>query len=217
MFRKAVELKPEHEEAAAELRRLAPEPPPEEEAESERPGRAACSRSCSARSERLSAAWSGAHRGLVLAAILALGAAIPAAGRYLRARSTATASPARRCSRGRKTFRVQTPYGRLVIPRAKVERIVHDDGSEEVLNAPEAPPTAAPASAPAPRARDHRQELLARVGPDPKGTQRGPDACASRCASTRSPLATYVDAPHRPGGPAGRHRQHVLLRPRAVR
>lgn len=39
-----------------------------------------------------------------------------------------------------KTFRVQTPYGRLVIPRTKVERIIHDDGSEEVLNAPEAPP-----------------------------------------------------------------------------
>ena len=33
MFRKAVELKPEHEEAAAELQGLAPEPPPTEEAE----------------------------------------------------------------------------------------------------------------------------------------------------------------------------------------
>lgn len=39
-----------------------------------------------------------------------------------------------------KTFRVQTAYGRLVIPRAKIERVVHDDGTEEVLNAPEAPP-----------------------------------------------------------------------------
>jgi hypothetical protein len=41
--------------------------------------------------------------------------------------------------KGTKTFRVKTPYGRLVIPRTKVERILHDDGSEEVLNAPEAP------------------------------------------------------------------------------
>lgn len=41
--------------------------------------------------------------------------------------------------KGTKTLRVQTPYGRLVIPRAKVERILHDDGTEEVLNAPEAP------------------------------------------------------------------------------
>jgi hypothetical protein len=42
-----------------------------------------------------------------------------------------------------KTFRVQTPYGRLVIPRSKVERILHDDGTEEVVNAtaPAAPAT----------------------------------------------------------------------------
>jgi tetratricopeptide (TPR) repeat protein len=33
MFKKAVELKPEHEEAAAELRALAPEPEPEEQVE----------------------------------------------------------------------------------------------------------------------------------------------------------------------------------------
>jgi tetratricopeptide (TPR) repeat protein len=37
MFRKAVELKPEHEEAAAELLALAPEPPPAEEAEESPP------------------------------------------------------------------------------------------------------------------------------------------------------------------------------------
>jgi hypothetical protein len=39
-----------------------------------------------------------------------------------------------------KIFRVQTPYGRLVIPRDKVVKIVHDDGKEDVLNAPEPPP-----------------------------------------------------------------------------
>jgi hypothetical protein len=39
-----------------------------------------------------------------------------------------------------KSYRVQTVYGRLVIPRSKVERIVHEDGSEEKVNAPEAPP-----------------------------------------------------------------------------
>jgi hypothetical protein len=41
--------------------------------------------------------------------------------------------------------RVQTPYGTLVIPADKVERIRRDDGNEEVLNVPPAPdPTPAP-------------------------------------------------------------------------
>ncbi len=38
-------------------------------------------------------------------------------------------------------FTVQTPFGRLVIPRAKVERIVHDDGTEESVSTPPRPPT----------------------------------------------------------------------------
>ena len=43
--------------------------------------------------------------------------------------------------KGTKTFTVQTPYGRLSVPRTKVERILHDDGKEEVLNPPPpAPP-----------------------------------------------------------------------------
>ncbi len=42
--------------------------------------------------------------------------------------------------KGKKTFTVQTPYGRLVIPRSKVEKIVHDDGSEELLNPSEVQP-----------------------------------------------------------------------------
>jgi hypothetical protein len=37
--------------------------------------------------------------------------------------------------------RVQTPYGTLLIPRSKVERIIHDDGSEVLLSVP---PTPAP-------------------------------------------------------------------------
>jgi hypothetical protein len=43
--------------------------------------------------------------------------------------------------------RVQTPYGVLVIPADKVERIRRDDGSEQVL---QAAPAAAPALAPTP-------------------------------------------------------------------
>lgn len=44
-------------------------------------------------------------------------------------------------------YKVQTAYGRLVIPRGKVLKIVHDDGREEVLDAAAAaipPPAAGP-------------------------------------------------------------------------
>jgi hypothetical protein len=49
-----------------------------------------------------------------------------------------------------KRVRLQTPYGVLVIPTEKVDRIKRDDGSEEVLRPAAAPtptPTPAPASA----------------------------------------------------------------------
>jgi len=48
-------------------------------------------------------------------------------------------------SRGTRRVRVQTPYGTLVIPRAKVERILKDDGTEEVVTPP---PTPAPTPVP---------------------------------------------------------------------
>jgi hypothetical protein len=47
-------------------------------------------------------------------------------------------------AKGTKRVRVQTPYGLLVIPREKVERIKKDDGTEEVLNAPAPVPTPTP-------------------------------------------------------------------------
>jgi len=37
---------------------------------------------------------------------------------------------------GGRTFRIQTPYGVILIPRTKVKRIIHDDGREEVLSTP---------------------------------------------------------------------------------
>jgi hypothetical protein len=48
--------------------------------------------------------------------------------------------------------RVQTPYGPLVIPVDKVERILRDDGREELLTPPAAP-TPAPTPPPPPPAR----------------------------------------------------------------
>lgn len=50
--------------------------------------------------------------------------------------------------KGKRTITVQTPYGRLSIPRAKIQKIVKDDGSEEIVNP--GPPTAPP---PPPRSR----------------------------------------------------------------
>jgi hypothetical protein len=51
-------------------------------------------------------------------------------------------------AKGTKRVRVQTPYGLLVIPREKVERIKKDDGTEEVLNAPAPVPTPTPTPKP---------------------------------------------------------------------
>jgi hypothetical protein len=48
--------------------------------------------------------------------------------------------------------RVQTPYGTLVIPADKVERIRRDDGTEEVLNVPPKPDPTPPPPPPPPAA-----------------------------------------------------------------
>jgi hypothetical protein len=49
--------------------------------------------------------------------------------------------------------RLQTPYGVLVIPADKVDRIRRDDGSEELLSAPPVPPPAPPPPPPPPATR----------------------------------------------------------------
>jgi hypothetical protein len=46
--------------------------------------------------------------------------------------------------------RLQTPYGVLVVPADKVERILRDDGSVEVMNAPPAPAPPPPPPPPPP-------------------------------------------------------------------
>jgi hypothetical protein len=61
----------------------------------------------------------------------------------------------RTVSRTTRSFGVQTPFGRLNIPRARVEKIVRPDGTEESFEAPGAPAagaaaSAAPATAPSP-------------------------------------------------------------------
>jgi len=41
---------------------------------------------------------------------------------------------------GTKRIKLRTPYGRLEVPRTEIQRLVWDDGREEVLNAPPEPP-----------------------------------------------------------------------------
>ena len=50
--------------------------------------------------------------------------------------------------KGKQAFTVQTAFGRLVIPRSRIQRIIRADGSEEVLNAPLIVPVATPEPAP---------------------------------------------------------------------
>ncbi|HEY6555515.1 MAG TPA: hypothetical protein VI669_19315 [Vicinamibacteria bacterium] len=52
--------------------------------------------------------------------------------------------------RGTVRLRLQTPYGLLIIPLDKIEKIVRDDGSEESLNAPDAAGAAVALAAPTP-------------------------------------------------------------------
>lgn len=52
-------------------------------------------------------------------------------------------------SKGRRAFVVQTPYGRLTLPRDEIARIAWGDGREEILRPEPSPPPAVP---PAPRA-----------------------------------------------------------------
>jgi hypothetical protein len=53
-------------------------------------------------------------------------------------------------SRTPRRFRLQTPYGLLMIPREAVGRIERDDGAVEVINAPPAPPAPLPPPPPEP-------------------------------------------------------------------
>jgi hypothetical protein len=45
-------------------------------------------------------------------------------------------------TKGKTSFVVQTPFGRLTLPRAKVQKVIHPDGSEEAVTAP--PPAPEP-------------------------------------------------------------------------
>lgn len=64
----------------------------------------------------------------------------------------------------KRAFVVQTEFGRLSIPRTRVERIVKDDGTEEVINAPGSTPADLSAGANAPTAMPTARMVLIVVG-----------------------------------------------------
>ena len=70
----------------------------------------------------------------------------------------------KRVSRTKRSFTVQTEFGRLTIPRARVERIVKDDGTVEEINAPGTSPDTPSANAAAPESLPRARVVLIVVG-----------------------------------------------------
>jgi hypothetical protein len=107
----------------------------------------------------------------------------------------------RTLSRTARGFAVQTPFGRLNLPRARVRKIVLADGTEEVLDAARSPAAAAaPLPAPTPPAAAGSGRLtLAITGKkfwqawDPKQTGRDP-TLRLELRLDEDPLAVYSDA-----------------------
>lgn len=90
--------------------------------------------------------------------------------------------------------RLQTPYGVLVIPADKVERIRRDDGSEQILTAPPVPP-----QAPAPPTPSPVRLVVAVSGHsfwqawDPKAAPQDPSLRLEARLEDRA-IASYTDA-----------------------
>jgi hypothetical protein len=67
--------------------------------------------------------------------LLAAFAAVPAAADVF-VLSNGDRITGRLVTKGSQTYTIQTPYGRLRIPRAKIEKVVADDGKQELVNRP---------------------------------------------------------------------------------
>jgi hypothetical protein len=83
-----------------------------------------------------------------IAAVLLLGLALPA-GADVVVLVNGDRVTGKIEGRATRRFRLQTPYGLLLIPRDRVERILRDDGREELVTA-KAPPPPPPAPPPPP-------------------------------------------------------------------
>lgn len=108
--------------------------------------------------------------------------------------------------KGKRTITVQTAFGRLVIPRSRIERIILPDGGEEVLNPPAlvaAPSPTPPPARPVPRTR------LALViqgntffyGWDREDAVNVDPALRLELRVAEEPVAWWVDARTDPGAP----------------
>lgn len=96
--------------------------------------------------------------------------------------------------RATRRFRVQTPYGLLLIPREKVERVLRDDGREEVVNAPAAktPPPPPPPPPPIPLALTIRGDTFWQAW-DPKAAPSDP-TLRLEVRLDHVTVASYTDA-----------------------
>jgi len=105
----------------------------------------------------------------------------------------------KRLSSTRRTFVVQTEFGRLSIPRARVERIVKNDGSEEMINAPGFVPMAPLPGTSVPTAMPRARLVLIVVGKsfwlawDPKHNPNIDPSLRMEVSLDGHPVAGYAD------------------------
>lgn len=97
----------------------------------------------------------------------------------------------RAVQKGKKTFTVQTAYGRLLIPRAKIQKVVKDDGSEEVVSS---------GSNPSPPHTPRNRLIFVVLGKtfwqawDPKGSAAVDPSLRLEIRLDEEIVATYLDA-----------------------
>jgi hypothetical protein len=99
----------------------------------------------------------------------------------------------RQVAAGKRNLLVQTPYGRLTIPREKVEQIIRDDGKVEVINAADE----AAAALPLPEKTRLILVVLGRsfwYAWDPKESPQQDPTLRLEVRLDESVVATYVDA-----------------------
>jgi hypothetical protein len=96
-------------------------------------------------------------------------------------------------AQGTKRIRIQTPYGLLIVPREKIERIRKDDGTEEVLNGPPATPPPLPPPPPPLRLVVVITGGVFWQAWDPKAAPADP-SLRLEVRLDEKPVAAYVDA-----------------------
>lgn len=97
-------------------------------------------------------------------------------------------------SRRKTSYLVKTPYGSLTLPKSKIVKVVHDDGTEEVLNPPEPPPaTPEPPPPPVRLILVITGQTFWHAWDPPKGTAVDP-TLRLQVSLDEAPVATYTDA-----------------------